>query len=118
MRSIVVALLATSVLLGSTDASAAFAPLQRGAIIGPPAENARAVVTLCGLAVFMVEDSAGRSASLYAGSAIDERIDDAVAEYQEYELADIYTPIAAACESIRAEHERILRGRAASSPAD
>ncbi len=102
----------------ASGVSAAPAPQQRGSVVGPPAKTARAVVTLCGLAVFMVEDSAGQSASLFAGTAIDERLARGGVEYREYELAEMYTPVASVCADIRAEHERILRERAAGSAGD
>lgn len=121
MTRLVVRFLVMAAVLHAGSVHAAMSPQQRGTVMGPPTQAARAVVTLCGLAVFMVEDSAGQSASLYAGAAIDERLAvdaiefDAI-EFDEYELAEMYTPVAAACESIRAEHERLLKDRAASDP--
>ena len=116
MTRLAVRFLLVAAVLHAGSTHAAVSPHQRGAVIGPPPQNARAVVTLCGLAVLMVEDLAGQSASLYAGAAIDERLAVDAIEFEEYELAEMYTPVAAACESIRAEHERLLKDRAASDP--
>ena len=102
-------------------AAAAPAPQQRGEVEPPTrgapavtaASPARALVTLCGLAVVLVEDSADSTATLYAGPTIDQRLSADPGTHEEFELAEVYTPIAEVCEVIRAEHERILRSREA-----
>ena len=116
MTRLAMGLLAMVAVSSAAGVQAAVSPQQRGAVIGPPAQNARAVLTLCGLAVLMVEDLVGQSASLYAGDAIDERLAADAISFEEYELAEMYTPVAVAWESIRAEHERLLKDRAGSEP--
>lgn len=68
------------------------------------------IITLCGLAVVLVVQPQGGDASLFAGSAMQSRLLDlgiTVGSPGQYELTDIYLPLADSCAKIRNEHDRV-----------
>ena len=104
----IVAMLATVL---SPPLPAAPRAFQRGEVV-PPGVVAASVVTLCGLAVMVVVQPHGAKATIYAGEAMESKLRDLGLDIEggpSFDLADVYEPIAPACERIVDEHERALR---------